>query len=127
MEEKKSASKDRLTGNPYAYLEQEFARSVSEENGWSFAREEILTAQRKSYIATSTRLGLNPFEAIENCGCPVCKSWRENMVPADHYSTRAGADDVRSTRKELGLCAECGSKGQFINLACVCPEHGRIF
>jgi hypothetical protein len=28
--------------------------------------------------------------------------------------------------KQQGLCPQCGDKGQWISMACVCPMHGRF-
>lgn len=34
--------------------------------------------------------------------------------------------DLKAQRKKEGLCPECGKKGDWVNMACICPDHGRF-
>lgn len=37
---------------------------------------------------------------------------------------QAVAESVEDSRRRLGLCPSCGTKGPFVNMTMTCPEHG---
>lgn len=50
----------------------------------------------------------------------------EHGVPVKVKPPRAKAISLKEQRKKDGLCPECGSRGEWRNVALVCPEHGRF-
>jgi hypothetical protein len=56
-------------------------------------------------------------------------------APADPFArithpvvTIIETEDVKAQRKKDGLCIECGDRGEFVNMLCMCTKgHGKIF
>lgn len=45
-----------------------------------------------------------------------------------HISLAKSPVDIKAQRKKDGVCVECGDRGSFVNLACICNNgHGKIF
>lgn len=74
---------------------------------------------------TAEMIVLNPFsigEEDEDVNQAIQDIYRD----ASEEMFQQIESSIRDTRKKEGLCLECGSKGEWINMVLVCSEHGRI-
>lgn len=82
--------------------ESRYLHRMSRMMSWNFSDEELEKAldDLKECLDKATEEGMT--------------EQRRNCIP------------LKEKRKIDGVCPECGHKGDWVNLALVCPEHGRF-
>lgn len=74
---------------------------------------------------TAEMIVLNPFVMPEEDE-EVHQAIQDIYRDASEEMFQQIESGIKDTRKKEGLCLECGSKGEWINMVLVCSEHGRI-
>lgn len=68
--------------------------------------------------------GVLPATKVVIAGGPL----KVEMIDFKLEVAKSEPVDIKAQRKKDGVCVECGDRGTFVNLQCICNNgHGKIF